>query len=92
MRSKKYCIFGSGKCEVSIFLREMIYAKILFTKHVSRNEQRNIFQKIIKTSHTVLPIIQYTSSSSLNLQVAAREKLNPSHLSLESARCVGKSP
>ena len=32
---------------------------ILFTNHVSRNEQRYIFQKMIETSHILMPIIQY---------------------------------
>ena len=31
----------------------------MFANHVSRNEQRNCSQKIIETSHTVLPIIEY---------------------------------
>ena len=40
----------------------------LFTNHVSRNEDRNIFQKIIKTSHILLPIIQCLDSRSFLLQ------------------------
>ena len=54
-----YCMFGNTVCKVSIFLlRRFPFVFILFTNHVSRNEQRYIFQKMIETSHTVLPNIE----------------------------------
>ena len=51
-----YCMFANTVCEVSLFYHQDCR---LFTNHVSRNEQRYIFQKMIETSHTVLPNIQY---------------------------------
>ena len=53
-----YWVFSNTVCKVSI-LSIFPFVLILFTNDVSRNEQRYIFQKMIETSHTVLPNIRY---------------------------------
>ena len=60
-------MFGNNVCEVLIcYHRDYHLTHVLFTNHVSRNEQRYIFQKMIETSHTVLPNTQYTMTATQN--------------------------
>ena len=47
-------------CEVPIcFHHHFHFFQFLFTNHVSRNEERDIYRKQIGTSHIPMPIIQY---------------------------------
>ena len=51
---RRFCVWG-----FDLLLPSFQFFPFLFTNHVSRNEQRYTFQKMIKTSHMVLPDIQY---------------------------------
>ena len=55
-------MFGNTVCEVSLFYHQDLR---FFTNHVCI--KRCIFQKMIETSHTVLPNIQYCFVFSVTL-------------------------